>query len=170
MLTRVTLRAAARRGARLRARPEAAAFPCAVRVRFVSTDGPTDPATLRNIGISAHIDSGKTTLTERILYYTGRINAIHDVRGKDGVGAKMDSMDLEREKGITIQSAATHTQWEDKAVGEMRHINIIDTPGHVDFTIEVERALRVLDGAIMVLCGVSGVQSQSITVDRQMKR
>ena len=126
---------------------------------------------IRNIGISAHIDSGKTTLTERVLFYTGRIHAIHEVRGKDGVGAKMDSMDLEREKGITIQSAATYCVWNgSKQQLEDHNVNIIDTPGHVDFTIEVERALRVLDGAILVLDSGKGVQSQSITVDRQMKR
>ncbi len=133
----------------------------------------TDLSKVRNIGISAHIDSGKTTLTERILFYTKRIHAIHEVKGKDGVGAKMDSMELERERGITIQSAATYCTWGGSSpkVGiKSHHINIIDTPGHVDFTIEVERSLRVLDGAIMVLCGVAGVQSQSYTVDRQMRR
>ena len=119
---------------------------------------------VRNIGISAHIDSGKTTLTERILFYTAKIHKIEEVKGKSGVGATMDFMDLEREKGITIQSAATYCIWNGF------NINLIDTPGHVDFTIEVERSLRVLDGAILVLCSVAGVQSQSITVDRQMKR
>jgi elongation factor G len=122
-----------------------------------------DLAKLRNMGISAHIDSGKTTLSERILYYAGRIHRIQEVKG-GGDGATMDYMDLERERGITITSAATSVKWGDC------DINLIDTPGHVDFTVEVERSLRVLDGAILVLCAVGGVQSQSMTVDRQMKR
>ena len=132
----------------------------------------------RNIGISAHIDSGKTTLSERILFYCSKIHKIEDVKG-GGAGATMDHMDLEREKGITITSAATTVEWTGLnkagikyAEGDEKNIkiNLIDTPGHVDFTVEVERSLRVLDGAILVLCSVAGVQSQSITVDRQMKR
>lgn len=123
-----------------------------------------DISKLRNIGIVAHIDSGKTTLSERILYYTGKIHQMVEIRSKTGSGPTMDSMELEREKGITIQSAATYCTWKEI------NINLIDTPGHIDFTVEVERALRVLDGAILVLCSVAGVQSQSLTVDRQMKR
>lgn len=119
---------------------------------------------IRNIGIAAHIDSGKTTLSERILYYTGKIHQMIEVRDKSGAGPTMDSMDLEREKGITIQSAATYCEWGDY------HINLIDTPGHIDFTVEVERSLRILDGAILVLCSVAGVQSQTMTVERQMRR
>ena len=122
----------------------------------------SDISKWRNIGISAHIDSGKTTLSERILYYTGRIHRMSETHS--GGGATMDHMELEQERGITICSAATSVQWDDHL------INLIDTPGHVDFTVEVERSLRVLDGAVLVLCSVGGVQTQSITIDRQMKR
>ena len=133
-----------------------------------------DLTKVRNFGISAHIDSGKTTLSERILYYSGRIHKMEEVHG-DGSGATMDHMELEKERGITITSAATHLHWmgptkEAGGAPTDTHMNLIDTPGHVDFTIEVERSLRVLDGAILVLCAVGGVQSQSMTVDRQMKR
>ena len=110
-----------------------------------------NPEMIWNIGISAHIDSGKTTFSERVLFYSGRINKIHEVRGGDGIGATMDFMELEKERGITIQSAATNLFWKDY------QINLIDTPGHVDFTIEVEWALWVLDGAVLLVCGVAGV-------------
>lgn len=126
--------------------------------------GFSDYSKIRNIGVSAHIDSGKTTFSERVLFYAGKINSIHEVKGSDKVGATMDFMELEREKGITIQSAATHLEWKGHSV------NLIDTPGHVDFTIEVERALRVLDGGILLICGVAGVQPQTLTVNKQMMR
>lgn len=159
------LKAAAEAAANLNAESAAAKMTPAETKRLAS---------VRNIGIAAHIDSGKTTVTERVLFYTGRIKSIHEVRGRDSVGAKMDSMELERERGITIQSAATFCDWRKKndvsGEEETFHVNLIDTPGHIDFTIEVERALRVLDGAVMILCAVSGVQSQTTTVDRQMKR
>ena len=113
---------------------------------------------MRNIGIMAHIDAGKTTTTERILYYTGKIHRIGEI---DDGAATMDWMTQEQERGITIQSAATTTYWNDY------QINIIDTPGHVDFTAEVERSLRVLDGAVAVLCAVGGVQPQTETVWKQ---
>lgn len=120
-----------------------------------------DLSTVRNIGIAAHIDAGKTTTTERILYYSGRTHKIGEVH--DGA-AEMDWMEQEKERGITITSAATYLQWDH------HHINLIDTPGHVDFTIEVERSLRVLDGCVAVFCAVGGVEPQSETVWRQADR
>ena len=119
---------------------------------------------IRNLGISAHIDAGKTTLAERILFYTGRIHRMGEIRAKDGHGATMDADPLEKKKGITISTAATRAEW----AGHTLHL--VDTPGHVDFTVEVERALRVLDGAILVLSAVHGVQAQTRTVDAQMRR
>ena len=118
----------------------------------------SDLNSFRNIGIMAHIDAGKTTLTERILYYTGVTHRIGEVH--DGA-ATMDWMEQEQERGITITSAATTCIWD------KHRINIIDTPGHVDFTVEVERSLRVLDSAVAVFCAVGGVEPQSETVWRQ---
>ena len=119
---------------------------------------PTPLENVRNIGILAHIDAGKTTTTERILYYTGRVHRMGEVH--EGA-ATMDWMDQERERGITITSAATTTFWDE------HRINIIDTPGHIDFTAEVERSLRVLDGAVVLFCAVGAVEPQSETVWRQ---
>ena len=118
----------------------------------------------RNIGIMAHIDAGKTTTTERILFYTGKVHKIGETH--DG-GATMDWMVQEQERGITITSAATTTQWRTGPNAPMTRINIIDTPGHVDFTVEVERSLKVLDGAVAVFCAKGGVEPQSETVWRQ---
>src|ERR671927_972637 len=115
----------------------------------------------RNIGIMAHIDAGKTTTTERILFYTGRVHRTGEVH--EGA-ATMDWMEQEQERGITITSAATTCFWND------HRINIIDTPGHVDFTVEVERSMRVLDGVVAVFCAVGGVQPQSETVWRQANK
>lgn len=125
----------------------------------------TDLRYTRNIGIAAHIDAGKTTTTERILYYTGLTHKIGEVH--DGA-ATMDHMEQEQERGITITSAATKTNWNWK--GDSYAVNIIDTPGHVDFTVEVERSLRVLDGVVSLFCAVSGVEPQSETVWRQADR
>ncbi len=125
----------------------------------------TPPERLRNIGIMAHIDAGKTTTTERVLYYTGRLHRMGEVHHGD---ATMDWMEQEQERGITITSAATTCYWERD--GEQYRINIIDTPGHVDFTVEVERSLRVLDGAVALFCAVGGVEPQSETVWRQADR
>ena len=127
----------------------------------MATDTAADLAKVRNIGIMAHIDAGKTTTTERILFYTGinyKIGEVHEG------AATMDWMEQEQERGITITSAATTCEWDDHT------INIIDTPGHVDFTVEVERSLRVLDGAVAVFDGVAGVEPQSETVWRQADR
>jgi len=125
------------------------------------SDGGIDIRSIRNIGIAAHIDAGKTTTSERILFYTGKIHKIGEVH--EGA-ATMDFMEQERERGITISSAATTCYWKNHM------INLIDTPGHVDFTMEVERSLRVLDGAVAVFCAVGGVEPQSETVWRQLDK